>query len=107
MTPRKLPNHLPLLKEDIVTMITERLNEKGYNFTRKTTRDFLNTFLKVLEECFKEGRTVKLREFGIFRISLLSREINSPFSKQGAVELKGYKTIRFKASRKLLKKLNE
>ncbi|MEO2067917.1 MAG: HU family DNA-binding protein, partial [Desulfurobacteriaceae bacterium] len=63
----------------------------------------LNATLRVLEECFKEGRTIKLREFGTFRVITLNRTINSPLRQ---IELKDYKTLRFKPSKKLIRKLN-
>ncbi len=88
--------------------LIKQLKEKNPQLNQTELEDILNTFTESLKKAFKKGQEVEIRNFGSFRLSKLKANANlrNPKTNQLIYRPERVK-VRFKASKKLNKLINE
>ena len=91
-----------MVKADIILRIMEECD-----LNRKKSEESLESILENIKQTLKKGETVVLKKFGRFRIlNKAAREGRNPKTGEAA-HISARKTISFKKSKILLKKINE
>ena len=93
---------MAIAKSDIL----KKLSKNYPNFLRKDLDKFANIILKEIKETLKRGERVELRGFGVFSTNIQKARISRNPKTGEKVNTPQKKTIHFKMSKDLFKKLN-
>ena len=94
----------------MATVKSKLLNQlsKNYpNFLKKDLEKFINIILKELKNTLKRGERVELRGFGVFSSKTQKARISRNPKTGEKVNTPAKKTIHFKMSKEMFKKLND
>ena len=86
--------------------ILKKLSKNFPNFLQKDIEKFVNIILKEIKETLKRGERVELRGFGVFSTNIQKARISRNPKTGEKVNTPEKKTIHFKMSKDLFKKLN-
>ena len=86
--------------------ILKKLSKNYPNFLKKDLEKFINIILKEIKNTLKKGERVELRGFGIFSTKIQKPRISRNPKTGEKVNTPEKKTIHFKMSKDLFKKLN-
>ena len=93
---------MAVVKSDIIKQL-----KKSYpNFLTKDLSKFTDIILKEIKETLKRGERVELRGFGVFSTNIQKARISRNPKTGEKVNTPEKKTIHFKMSKDLFKKLN-
>jgi len=88
--------------------IIKNLKQKNSELSQYDIEGVIDTFCKDIEKALKEGRKVELRGFGNFFIKKIKEKYSARNPKTGELIYVPEKNkVRFKASKKLKKLINE
>ena len=87
-------------------MLIKQLSENYTNFLKKDLEKFTNIILDEIKRTLKRGDRVELRGFGIFSTKIQKARISRNPKTGEKVNTPEKKTIHFKMSKDLFKKLN-
>ena len=76
------------------------------NFLKKDLEKFTNIILQEIKQSLKRGERVELRGFGVFSTNIQKASIRRNPRSGGKVNVVQKKTIKWKMSKDLFKKLN-
>tara|TARA_B100001093_G_scaffold484354_1_gene517684 strand:- start:19 stop:279 length:261 start_codon:yes stop_codon:yes gene_type:complete len=82
------------------------LSKNFPNFLKKDLKKFSNIILKEIKNTLKRGERVELRGFGIFSSKIQKARISRNPKTGEKVNTPAKKTIHFKMSKEMFKKLN-
>ena len=83
-----------------------QLSKNYPNFLKKDLEKFSNIILKEIKNALKRGERVELRGFGIFSSNIQNARISRNPKTGEKVNTPSKKTIHFKMSKEMFKKLN-
>ena len=83
-----------------------QLSKNYPNFLKKDLEKFSNIILKEIKNALKRGERVELRGFGIFSSNIQKARISRNPKTGEKVNTPSKKTIHFKMSKEMFKKLN-
>ena len=86
--------------------ILKKLSQNYPNFLKKDLEKLVNIILKEIKETLKRGERVELRGFGVFSTNIQKARISRNPKTGEKVNTPEKKTIHFKMSKDLFKKLN-
>ena len=86
--------------------ILKKLSKNFPNFLKKDLEKFTSIILKDIQETLKRGERVELRGFGVFSTNIQKARISRNPKTGEKVNTPKKKTIHFKMSKDLFKKLN-
>ena len=86
--------------------ILKKLSQNYPNFLKKDLEKLVNIILKEIRETLKRGERVELRGFGVFFTNIQKARISRNPKTGEKVNTPQKKTIHFKMSKDLFKKLN-
>ena len=86
--------------------LLKQLSKNYPNFLKKDLEKFTNIILKEIKISLKRGERVELRGFGIFSTKIQKARISRNPKTGEKVNTPSKKTINFKMSKDLFKKLN-
>ena len=86
--------------------LLKQLSKNFPNFLKKDLEKFTNIILKEIKETIKRGERVELRGFGVFSTNIQRARISRNPKTGEKVNTPEKKTIHFKMSKDLFKKLN-
>ena len=93
---------MTIVKSKLLTQLS-----KNYpNFLKKDLEKFSNIILKEIKNALKRGERVELRGFGIFSSNIQKARISRNPKTGEKVNTPTKKTIHFKMSKEMFKKLN-
>ncbi len=93
---------MTIVKSKLLTQLS-----KNYpNFLKKDLEKFSNIILKEIKNTLKRGERVELRGFGIFSSNIQKARISRNPKTGEKVNTPTKKTIHFKMSKEMFKKLN-
>ena len=93
---------MTIVKSKLLTQLS-----KNYpNFLKKDLEKFSNIILKEIKNALKRGERVELRGFGIFSSNIQKARISRNPKTGEKVNTPKKKTIHFKMSKEMFKKLN-
>ena len=88
--------------------IIKNLRQKNSELSKYDIETVIDTFCKDIEKALKEGRKVELRSFGNFFIKRVKEKYSARNPKTGElIYIPEKNKVRFKASKKLKKLINE
>tara|TARA_Y100000816_G_scaffold258407_1_gene213229 strand:+ start:194 stop:487 length:294 start_codon:yes stop_codon:yes gene_type:complete len=90
----------------VKSKLLKQLSKNYPNFLKKDLEKFTNIILKEIKETLKRGERVELRGFGIFYTNTQKARISRNPKTGEKVNTPEKKTINFKMSKDLFKKLN-
>ena len=90
----------------VKSKLLKQISDKYPNFLKKDLEKFLNIILHQIKESLKKGERVELRGFGMWSISTQKARISRNPKTGEKVNTPEKKTIHFKMSKDLFKKLN-
>ena len=90
----------------VKSKLLKRLSESYPNFLKKDLEKFTNIILNEVKLALKRGERVELRGFGVFSAKLQKARISRNPKTGEKVNTPEKKTIHFKMSKDLFKKLN-
>ena len=90
----------------VKSKLLKKLSESYPNFLKKDLEKFTNIILKEIKQTLKRGERVELRGFGVFSTNLQKARISRNPKTGEKVNTPQKKTIHFKMSKDLFKKLN-
>ena len=90
----------------VKSKLLKQLSNNYPNFLKKDLEKFTNIILKEIKSALKRGDRVELRGFGIFSTHLQKARISRNPKTGEKVNTPEKKTIHFKMSKELFKKLN-
>ena len=94
--------NLPIVKSKLI----KQLSKNYPNFLKKDLEKFINIILKEIKFTLKRGERVELRGFGVFYTKIQKARISRNPKTGEKVSTPEKKTIHFKMSKDLFKKLN-
>ena len=86
--------------------LLKQLSKNYPNFLKKDLEKFTNIILKEIRQTLKKGQRVELRGFGVFYTNIQKARISRNPKTGEKVNTPEKKTIHFKMSKDLFKKLN-
>ena len=86
--------------------LLKQLSKNFPNFLKKDLEKFTNIILKEIRQTLKKGERVELRGFGVFYTNIQKARISRNPKTGEKVNTPEKKTIHFKMSKDLFKKLN-
>ena len=86
--------------------ILKKLSQNYPNFLKKDLEKLVNIILKEIKETLKRGERVELRGFGVFSTNIQKARISRNPKTGEKVNTPEKRTIHFKMSKDLFKKLN-
>ena len=93
---------MTIVKSKLLTQLS-----KNYpNFLKKDLEKFSNIILKEIKNALKRGERVELRGFGVFSSNIQKARISRNPKTGEKVNTPTKKTIHFKMSKEMFKKLN-
>ena len=90
----------------VKSKLLKQLSKNYPNFLKKDLEKLTNIILDEIKTTLKRGERVELRGFGVFSTSLQKARISRNPKTQEKVNTPQKKTIHFKMSKDLFKKLN-
>ena len=90
----------------VKSKLLKQLSKNFPNFLKKDLEKFTNIILKEIKETLKRGERVELRGFGVFYNNIQKARISRNPKTGEKVNTPEKKTINFKMSKDLFKKLN-
>ena len=90
----------------VKSKILAQLSKNYPNFFKKDLEKFSNIILKEIKNALKRGERVELRGFGIFSSNIQKARISRNPKTGEKVNTPTKKTIHFKMSKEMFKKLN-
>ena len=90
----------------VKSKLLKQLSDNYPNFLKKDLEKFLNIFLKEIKDALKRGDRVEFRGFGIWSTHLQKARISRNPKTGEKVNTPKKRTIHFKMSKDLFKKLN-
>ena len=90
----------------VKSKLLKQLSENYPNFLKKDLDKFINIILSEIKKAIKRGDRVELRGFGIFSSKIQKARISRNPKTGEKVNTPEKKTIHFKMSKDLFKKLN-
>ena len=91
----------------VKSKLLKQLSNNYPNFLKKDLEKFTNIILNEIKRALKKGERVELREFGIFSTNTQKARISRNPKTGEKVNTPEKKTIHFKMSKDLFKKLND
>ena len=91
----------------VKSQLLKDLSKNYPNFLKKDLEKFINIILKEIKNTLKKGERVELRGFGIFSTKTQKPRISRNPKTGEKVNTPEKKTIHFKMSKDLFKKLND
>ena len=86
--------------------LIKQLSKNFHNFLKKDLEKFTNIILKEIRQTLKKGERVELRGFGIFYTNIQKARISRNPKTGEKINTPEKKTIHFKMSKDLFKKIN-
>ena len=90
----------------VKSMLLKQLSDNYPNFLKKDLEKFTNIILGEIKQALKRGDRVELRGFGVFSTNIQKARISRNPKTGEKVNTPEKKTIHFKMSKDLFKKLN-
>ena len=90
----------------VKSKLLKQLSKNYPNFLKKDLEKFLNIILREIKQTLKRGERVELRGFGVFYSNTQKARISRNPKTGEKVNTPEKKTINFKMSKDLFKKLN-
>jgi|TARA_B110000196_G_scaffold314773_1_gene323397 integration host factor subunit beta len=90
----------------VKSKLLKQLTDNYPNFLKRDLEKFLNIFLNEIKNSLKRGERVELRGFGIWSTHLQKARISRNPKTGEKIATPEKKTIHFKMSKELFKKLN-
>ncbi len=90
----------------VKSKLLKKLSKSYPNFLKKDLEKFSNIILQEIKQTLKRGERVELRGFGVFSTNLQKARISRNPKTGEKVHTPEKKTIHFKMSKDLFKKLN-
>ena len=90
----------------VKSKLLKQLSKNFPNFLKKDLEKFTNIILKEIKETLKRGERVELRGFGVFYTNTQKARISRNPKTGEKINTPEKKTINFKMSKDLFKKLN-
>ncbi len=90
----------------VKSKLLRQLSKNFPNFLKKDLEKFSNIILSEIKETLKRGERVELRGFGVFSTNTQKASIRRNPRTNEKVHVKEKKTIKWKMSKDLFKKLN-
>ncbi len=94
---------MAIVKSTLLKQITRNYP----NFLKKDLEKFIDIILKDIKQSLKRGERVELRGFGVFSTNIQKQRISRNPKTGEKVNTPEKKTIHFKMSKDLFKKLND
>ena len=91
----------------VKSKLLKQLSENYPNFLKKDLEKFTNIILSEIKQTLKRGERVELRGFGVFSTRVQKARISRNPKTGEKVHTSKKKTIHFKMSKDLFKKLND
>ena len=91
----------------VKSKLLKQLSKNYPNFLKKDLEKFSNIILKEIKQTLKRGERVELRGFGVFSTNIQKARISRNPKTGEKVNTPEKKTIHFKISKDLFKKLND
>ena len=91
----------------VKSKLLKQLSNNYPNFLKKDLEKFTNIILSEIKRTLKRGDRVELRNFGVFSTNLQKARISRNPKTGEKVNTPKKKTIHFKMSKDLFKKLND
>ena len=91
----------------VKSKLLKQLSENYPNFLKKDLEKFTNIILNEIKRALKRGDRVELRGFGVFSTNIQKERISRNPKTGEKVNTPKKKTIHFKMSKDLFKKLND
>ena len=90
----------------VKSKLLKQLSDSYPNFLKKDIEKFMNIVLNEIKKTLKRGERVELRGFGIWSIHIQKSRISRNPKTGEKIQTPEKKTIHFKMSKELFKKLN-
>ena len=90
----------------VKSKVLKKLSNNFPNFLKKDLEKIINIILKEIKRALKRGDRVELRRFGVFSTNIQKARISRNPKTGEKVNTPEKKTIHFKMSKELFKKLN-
>ena len=90
----------------VKSKLLSQLSKNYPNFLKKDLEKFINIILKEIKDTLKRGERVEFRGFGIFSSKIQKARISRNPKTGEKVNTPTKKTIHFKMSKEMFKKLN-
>ena len=90
----------------VKSKLLKQLSKNYPNFLKKDLEKFTNIILKEIKISLKRGERVELRGFGVFSAKIQKARISRNPKTNKKIDTPEKKTIHFKMSKDLFKKLN-
>ena len=90
----------------VKSKLLKQLSDNYPNFLKKDLDKFINIILREIKLALKKGERVELRGFGVFSTNIQKARISRNPKTGEKVNTPEKKTIHFKMSKDLFKKLN-
>ena len=90
----------------VKSKLLDQLSKNFPNFLKKDLKKFSNIILKEIKNTLKRGERVELRGFGVFLSKIQKARISRNPKTGEKVNTPAKKTIHFKMSKEMFKKLN-
>ena len=90
----------------VKSKLLKQLTDNYSNFSKKDLKNFLEIFLKEVKQALHRGERVELRGFGIWSTHIQKARISRNPKTGEKVNTPEKKTIHFKMSKEMFKKLN-
>ena len=90
----------------VKSKLLQHLSKNYHNFLKKDLEKFVNIILTEIKLALKRGERVELRKFGVFSSNIQKARISRNPKTGEKVNTPEKKTINFKISKELFKKLN-
>ena len=90
----------------VKSKLLKQLSKNYPNFLKKDLEKFTNIILKEIKISLKRGERVELRGFGVFSTKIQKARISRNPKTNKKIDTPEKKTIHFKMSKDLFKKLN-
>ena len=90
----------------VKSKLLKQLSKNFPNFLKKDIEKLSNVILKEIKETLRRGERVELRGFGVFSTNIQKARISRNPKTGEKVNTPEKKTIHFKMSKELFKKLN-
>ena len=91
----------------VKSKLLKQISDNYPNFLKKDLEKFLNIFLSEIKLAINKGERVELRGFGVWSSHIQKARISRNPKTGEKVETPQKKTVHFKMSKELFKKLND
>jgi integration host factor subunit beta len=91
----------------VKSKLLKQLSDNYPNFLKKDLEKFIDIVLNEMKQSLKRGDRVELRGFGVFSTNIQKARISRNPKTGEKVNTPSKKTINFKMSKELFKKLND